>query len=574
MSSVRSTSRTTSLLRWRSVARMARTTAQRWRQAARTEQPAAASSGGSGRRRVWADRSIVTKIMVAVSVMAVAAVLAGAAGVISLAQVDRQAAELYDEDVVPMEMLSTFQQGFQADRARIIQYGVADEATRGVLLAELKESLADLEANISEYSAFAIEAKDADTLAFGLRNYHSTARAGLFPLSRGADLSAYGAYVEETIQPLSRAVVDPVQREMAAHSTRVAERAATIHDTTVRSTRLIVVATAVGALSAMVLAVLVARSVKARLQDVQRSVTSLGHGDLTVESRVAGRDEVGLLAASLTTAQQNLRELVTKVAAASTTVGDAAADLAQANSSVAREALETSTQAGAVAAVASQVSASTQTAAAGAEQMGASIREIASNAHASADIARGASAVAQAVQTSIAELGESSERIGGVVVAITKIAAQTNLLALNATIEAARAGEAGRGFAVVASEVKDLAGATGQATVEIVDRVEAIRAGAAAAAEAVAEIARIIEAVDGYQVTIASAVEEQTATTVEMARSVGEAASGSGDIASTITGVARAAVTSSEIVDRMGVSVENLQRTSAELDQQVAQFVF
>ena len=533
-----------------------------------------APSGSPGRRRRWTDLSIVTKIMVAVSVMAVAAVLAGLAGAVSLAQVDRQAAELYDHDVVPMEMLSTFQQGFQADRARIIQYGVADEAKREVLRTELKDSLEELEGLIARYSAFSIVAKDADTVAFGLRNYHSTARAGLFPLSYGADLTAYGAYVEATIQPLSAAVVDPVQREMAAHSARVAERSAQIHDASVRSTWTIVAATAVGALSAMILATLVARSVRARLRDVQSAVTSLGEGDLTARSQVTGRDEVGVLAQSLSTAQDNLRALVTKVAAASATVREAAADLSQANESVAREAQQTSAQAGAVATAAGEVSASAQTAAAGAEQMGASIREIATNAHASADVARGASAVAHSVQQSITELSESSERIGGVVVAITKIAAQTNLLALNATIEAARAGEAGRGFAVVAGEVKDLAGATGQATEEIIARVEAIRAGAAAAAASVAEIARIIESVDGYQVTIASAVEEQTATTAEMARSVGEAAHRSGDIAETITGVARAAETSSEIVDRMGVSVEHLQRTSVALDGQVAQFAF
>ena len=529
---------------------------------------------GPGSRRRWGDLSIATKIIVAVSVMAVAAVLAGAAGVVSLAQVDRQATELYADDVVPMQMLSTFQQGFQADRARIIQYGVASDDKREELRVELKESLAELEVLINDYADYAIVAKDVDTVIFGLHNYHSTARAGLFPLSRGENLNAYGVYVEEKIQPLSQAVVDPMQREMAAHSARVAERSAQIHDTTLRSTQLIVISTVVGAVAAMILAVMVARSVRSRLQAVQRAVTSLGDGDLTARSQVTGRDEVGVLAESLSLAQVNLQGLVTKVAAASTTLKDAAGDLAQANDSVAREAQETSAQAGAVAAAAGEVSASAQTAAAGAEQMGASIREIATNAHASAEVARGASEVAQSVQTAIAELGESSVRIGGVVVAITKIAAQTNLLALNATIEAARAGEAGRGFAVVANEVKDLAGATSEATVEIVARVEAIRAGAAAAAESVAEIARIIEAVDGYQVTIASAVEEQTATTAEMARSVGEAASGSGGIADTITGVARAAATSSEIVDRMGVSVDHLQRTAVELDEQVAQFVF
>ena len=109
---------------------------------------------------------------------------------------------------------------------------------------------------------------------------------------------------------------------------------------------------------------------------------------------------------------------------------------------------------------------------------------------------------------------------------ITSIAQQTNLLALNATIEAARAGEAGKGFAVVANEVKELAKQTAKATEDISRKIEAIQGDTKGAVEAIAQIGKIINQINDIQNTIASAVEEQTATTGEISRNVAEAAQG------------------------------------------------
>ncbi|MEO1339351.1 MAG: methyl-accepting chemotaxis protein, partial [Myxococcota bacterium] len=157
--------------------------------------------------------------------------------------------------------------------------------------------------------------------------------------------------------------------------------------------------------------------------------------------------------------------------------------------------------------------------------------------------------------------------IGKVIKVITSIAQQTNLLALNATIEAARAGEAGKGFAVVANEVKELAKETAKATEDISRKIEAIQSDTRSAVNAIQEIGSIIHQINDFQNSIASAVEEQTATTNEISRSVGEAAKGSNEIAQNITSVATAAESTSKATAKARDSVAELNRVRSELDR-------
>nr|WP_240942159.1 methyl-accepting chemotaxis protein [Planosporangium thailandense] len=289
------------------------------------------------------------------------------------------------------------------------------------------------------------------------------------------------------------------------------------------------------------------------------------HNDLTFRLARAGTLELRALADTFNDELARKLDLVRAVAGSADALASASQELSATGEQVASSAAQASSQAVAVSASAEQVARNVQTVAAGSEQMGASIREIAENANEAARVGDDAVKIAEATNRTVTKLGESSQEIGNVIKVITSIAEQTNLLALNATIEAARAGDAGKGFAVVASEVKDLAQETAKATEDISRRIAAIQTDSQGAVEAIAQITQVMSKINDYQTTIASAVEEQTVTTNEMNRSVAEAATGSGDIATNISGAAQAAQGAADGIAEAQRATSELARMGSEL---------
>lgn len=205
-----------------------------------------------------------------------------------------------------------------------------------------------------------------------------------------------------------------------------------------------------------------------------------------------------------------------------------------------------------------------QETAAAMEQMNAAVLEVASNAASAAEQAADASGksrqgaqrvhrlveqigrvdgVIEALASRIADLGSRADGIGQVMNVINDIADQTNLLALNAAIEAARAGDAGRGFAVVADEVRKLAEKTMSATQEVGSVIRAIQESTKAAASEMTEATLAVEeatsgATDSGKAledilalsertsdqvgAIATAAEEQSASSEQINRAIDE----------------------------------------------------
>jgi methyl-accepting chemotaxis protein len=206
------------------------------------------------------------------------------------------------------------------------------------------------------------------------------------------------------------------------------------------------------------------------------------------------------------------------------------------------------------------------------EELLASIEEISRQVVQSTTVVK--RAVSESIETSsgMARLTEAARRVGDIVSLISRIAAQTNLLALNATIEAARAGEAGRGFAVVAQEVKTLATQTARATQDISGQIADMQAATESSVTAIDTIQTKIGEIEQISAIIASAVQEQGASTQEIARNVRSAASGTTATSAFVENVAKAAAITSQHAESLVGLARELDMLAAHVLADVSTF--
>ncbi|BDV44604.1 methyl-accepting chemotaxis protein [Geotalea uraniireducens] len=295
---------------------------------------------------------------------------------------------------------------------------------------------------------------------------------------------------------------------------------------------------------------LISRSIIRPLEHALAVVVAVENGDLTREVPVDTRDDFGRLAEGVNGMIEQTRSVVTHLMDHAHQIEGKAASLYGNSVQLATAAEEIASQASTVAVASEEMSATAHDIACNCGQAATSATEVNQAAASGAEVVAGTVAtmeeIAGQVNTmsrEVQELGRRSDEIGEIVGTIQDIADQTNLLALNAAIEAARAGEHGRGFAVVADEVRSLAEKTTQATKSIggmiktiqndtasvvttmgsgVKRVESGTAEAGRSGEALARIRSRVDELECQISQVATAAEQQSATTAEISGNIGQ----------------------------------------------------
>lgn len=499
---------------------------------------------------------IKAKIIVAVVFMSLLMIIIGGIGLVGFRQSNNELEQVYSVNVKNSGLLNKIDGLMRANRIQMLlalqhdpksEFSVLHEHPTAAHTDLANKYIGEINQYWKEYSASISDQEGrrlADAFQQERTKYEKEGLEAAIKAVLADDFHETYRITFDVINP----TIKNANQAMEALIQYEASQAKAVHERAVTRSNLfrniIVLAIVIAVLIGTSLGLVIARSISRSVSILKQTAASLADGDLTPRSTVTTHDELGEISVCFNQVADTLHAVVSQVSGSSHSLSNAAVELranaeqiANGSDHVAAEAVTVATAGEEMAATSNDIASNCSMAVESANQ---ACRTANSGAAIIQQTVEGMAKIASKVQDSartVESLGVKSEQIGAIIGTIEDIADQTNLLALNAAIEAARAGEQGRGFAVVADEVRALAERTTRATREIGDMIKSIQAetrnavlamqdgvdevdkgttDAARSGQALAEILEQVSDVTGQINQIATAAEEQTATTNEI----------------------------------------------------------
>jgi len=505
---------------------------------------------GGSRMSTFAHLRIGTKLLGGFLLLAIISTTVNILNVVHLAKIKDMQQKMHTLNIKPMKEVMELIEAFQKTRVNLRDVILASTPEAlDKAMEQLKENNKVIDESVDVIDASSKSAKKAvqeTREALAAYKAFQEKLVGMVRAGKKGEADAYGKTPE--IAQIIKSCTDKVKGLSAAKIQNANKRVQGTIELTVSSLEISVASSVVMLLVAVGLGFFVTRVITRPIHDLARKAEQIAGGDLTIQVAQNSHDEIGELAGSFARMAGSLHDTLCRVSDTSSQVAAASEHL--------------QTTSGRISDGTEEVARQAITVATASEELSATSGDIAQNCHAAAQSSRqannaaetGAAVVAQTVDVmsriadrvnstarTVEALGTRSDQIGDIIGTIEDIADQTNLLALNAAIEAARAGEQGRGFAVVADEVRALAERTTKATKEIGEMIKSIqletrgavtemeqgvievRQGTDEASKSGAALQEIIDQINAVtmQVSqIATAAEEQSATTGDITQNI------------------------------------------------------
>ncbi|AIQ59395.1 methyl-accepting chemotaxis protein [Paenibacillus borealis] len=516
-----------------------------------------------------------TKIISAFMVVSLILAGLGAYSIFTLRSSNQNMKEMYNNNLISVRDLSAAEISYQVNRVYTRDMSNTTDAAK---IADYQEKIASSRQDIAEmvdnYRPLATTAKEVELLSAFDREYEMYQK--LFDealvLAEQDDPAEFNTFLTTQLSVQGEKVLDNLDG-LIGINVQLAEEA-NRHSQSAYSSSLVltIIVIAAAVIISILIGYLIARSISKPLLQMLHLASEVANGDLTQQSDISTKDEVGQLAAALNRMVHNLKDLINGIVMNSQSVAASSEQISASTQEIAGTSTNQSAAATNITELFKELSLAIDSVASSAEEAAELSNETVRTAREGGYVVETSLQGMQTVNHQMKQLEEDSSKIGDIIEVIDDIAEQTNLLALNAAIEAARAGEQGRGFAVVADEVRKLAERSSDATKEITKIIKAMQENTKQSVRAVAESVEQSSMTSQAFEQIISMVNNSSLKVNEIAAACEEESAQAAEVMSSVQSIAASSEESAAASEETAATCQALALLSEDLAQSAAAF--